>query len=150
MRAEGALGLGLAAAAAVTGAIAAAGVAEHGDGWGPFNDTSHILLGEARSDVRGFDPVATLLGLGLNAAAIVGWAALYRLLFARPRFPASVLTAAAFTAATYVLDYHVFPPRVRPGFERRLSRTSIYLIYAAMGLAFCLADGAGGRPGRSG
>ena len=134
------LKLGALASLAVTGAIAAARARETGDAWGAINDVSHILLGEERSDRRGFDVQTTSLGLLLNAASIVSWSVLYRRLFGKPQFPNSPLTAAGAVAAIYFIDYAVFPRRLAPGFERRLSRQSVYMIYAVLALTFTLVN----------
>lgn len=136
--AEG-LRTGAAAALAVSGAIAAAGKLQAGDPFAPLNDISHMVLGEERSHRRGFDPTATLLGVGLNVAAMLAWSVLYRALFGRQRLPRSLATAAAATAAIYFFDYHLVPKRFTPGYEATLSREKVWLIFATLGLTLALA-----------
>jgi hypothetical protein len=59
---------------------------------------------------------------------------------------ASVASAAALAASAKAaavacfVDYKMTPPRLRPGFEQRVSRGSLALVYAAFGLG--LAAGA--------
>jgi hypothetical protein len=51
-----------------------------------------------------------------------------------------VAGAAAATAATaYVVDYHVVPKRVTPGFEAHIDLRSFPKIYLALGAGFALA-----------
>jgi hypothetical protein len=142
--AEGAK-LGAAAALTVTAAIAVAGKLENGDAWEPFNDVSHVLLGEEKSDCNGFNPQTSLLGLALNAAAMQFWAIPYRWIFGTPGFPRSALTASAAAAIIYLIDYHLLPKRLAPGFERRLSGGSILCIYA-VALTFLLAHPSSTHP----
>ena len=52
----------------------------------------------------------------------------------------NIANAAATTAlATYVVDYHVVPKRITPGFESHLSKDSLGLTYVALGAGFALA-----------
>lgn len=44
------------------------------------------------------------------------------------------------TALACFTDYQLTPPRLRPGFEQRLSRRSLLLVYGAFGIG--LAAGA--------
>jgi hypothetical protein len=132
--------LGLITAGTIAAVLALAGELENGDPWGPLNDVSHILLGEEESRIEGFDPRITLTGAALHAVSIGAWGALYRVLAGRPRFPQSLATAAGAGLVTYFLDYHVFPQRIRPGFERRLSRKSIALAYLVMAATFLGAN----------
>jgi hypothetical protein len=48
--------------------------------------------------------------------------------------------AAAASAVACFTDYQLTPPRLRPGFEERLSRTSLLMVYLAFGAG--LAAGA--------
>jgi hypothetical protein len=132
--------LGLVSAGTVAAVLALAGSLENGDPWGPFNDVSHILLGEQASQIEGFEPQVTLTGVALHAVSLAGWGVLYRILAGRPRFPGALAAAAGAGLATYFLDYHVFPQRLRPGFERRLSRKSILFAYLVLSLTFLGAD----------
>ena len=131
---------GTTAAVVVTAAILAAGKVETGDMWGPLNDVSHVVLGEEKSHVDGFRPGTTLLGLALQVAAMESWGIFYHLLFGRPRFPKSVITAAVAAALIYGIDYRLLPRRFTPGFEHRLSRPGLFLIYAVLALTFLLAN----------
>jgi hypothetical protein len=39
------------------------------------------------------------------------------------------------TAGAYVVDYHLVPKRLTPGFEERLSPGALALVYAALGVS---------------
>lgn len=125
-------------AAAVTGALLAASHAEAGDAWAAVNDISHLVLGRERSAARGFHPLNSLLGLTLNAAAVGTWALLYRRLCGRPRRGQAVVSAAAFAAAVYFLDYHLLPRRLAPGMESSLSPRAIAFLYLVLGGSLCV------------
>jgi len=57
------------------------------------------------------------------------------------RSPAGTLAAsAAASAVACFVDYQMTPKRLRPGYEQRLSRGSLALVYTAFGLG--LAAGA--------
>jgi hypothetical protein len=53
--------------------------------------------------------------------------------------PQSLGSGALAAALVYLLDYHVLPERLRPGFEKRLGPESIPATYAALALAFGLS-----------
>jgi hypothetical protein len=138
---------------AITGAIATAattattawlGKRETGSAAAPLNATSHIAFGEEAAYHDETSVKYTLTGAAINAAAMVGWGAVQEALlgqWARKGSPARALVSgAAVSAAAYVVDYHVVPKRLTPGFEKRLSKTALFAIYAA--LALSLAAGA--------
>ena len=134
-----------AAASAGTGTLLARGAADAGSAWAPFNTLAAVLLGEEAVREPGFQPRATSLGLAINIGGLALWGLLYRRLFARVSFPASLLTGALAGAALYLLDYHAAPPPFRPGFERYLTGKSIALKYAAVALALALVPAGEGR-----
>lgn len=52
----------------------------------------------------------------------------------------NVANATATTAlVAYVVDYHVVPKRVTPGFESRLPKGTLGLTYVALGAGFARA-----------
>ena len=75
-------------------------------------------------------------GILLNTAAITGWAAVHELAFSGTRRPQTLSGALAAGAATstlaYVTDYYLVPKRFTPGFEKRLSNSSLAAIYATL------------------
>ena len=132
-----------AATVATTAATAICGVVENGNWAAPVNAISHIAWGEKAAHREAVSIKHTVLGAGLNAAAMVAWAAFHHLVFRphnRRSTAAGALARGAATAGiAYVVDYHVVPKRLTPGFEKRLSNRSVFAIYAA--LAASLAAG---------
>ncbi len=46
----------------------------------------------------------------------------------------AAVKAVMITATAYVVDFNVIPKRLAPGFERRLSRRSLLMVYVAFAL----------------
>lgn len=130
---------GLIGAATTTATIAAYGKAKLGDPWTPFNAVSQMLLGEQAIHKDGFVPRETLVGLGLNAAALVTWGVLYEAIAGKVPFPQSLLSGAVGSAVIYTLDYHIFPEKIRPCFEKRTGDDSVTATYALLAVAFGLS-----------
>lgn len=140
---------GAVATAATTCAVAALGQTEEGNALAPINAVSHILWGDEAAAVEQADVSHTLAGLALNACAVTGWAGVHELLMPRfgPRRLNQALAAGAMVSAlAYVTDYYVVPKRFTPGFEKRLSNSSLFGIYATLALA--AGSLCGGRQGR--
>jgi hypothetical protein len=140
------------AATAATSAVAAwCGRLETGRTAAPINAVSHIVWGD-KAAAEQDDPSLqyTAVGAGLNAAAVTGWAAMHELIVGdgrRSRHPAAALASGvAVSAAAYITDYYVVPKRLTPGFELRLSNTSLLAIYST--LAVSLAVGGLLKPRR--
>jgi len=130
---------GIVGAAVTTAVIAAYGKARTGDPWTPFNGIAHMLFGETAANRDGFVPRETLVGLGLNGTAIVTWGVLYEAIAGRTAFPVSLLTGSAASALIYLLDYHIFPPKLRPGFDKRLGSDAILAAYLFLAAVFALS-----------
>ena len=135
---ESVLAPALGAAAAGTGALAIAGLAQRGSAWAPFNALAGSVLGPDVRDRVDFAAEVTPVGLGINIVGLAGWGLMYRVLFGRVPMPASLATGALAGAALYGLDYHLAPGPLRPGFERHLSWPAIACKYAAIGLALAI------------
>lgn len=131
------------AAVATTAATALCGAIENGNPTAAVNAISHIFWGETAARQDGVSGKYTANGVALNSAAMLPWAALHHLLFRpweRPAGSGAALARGVVTAGiAYVVDYHVVPNRLTPGFEKRLSSVSVLAIYAA--LAFALTTG---------
>ncbi len=50
------------------------------------------------------------------------------------------MEAAGVAAAAYLIDYHVIPKRLTPGFEKRLSGKSMCAIFAALAIGLAARD----------
>jgi hypothetical protein len=108
---------------------------ERGDADGAVNAISHIAWGGAPQAHAGRPGVNTVVGAALHHGASIFWALMFEGLFGERarRDPHSAAAGAALTAATaYVVDYHVVPKRFQPGFEARMSRPSMFFVYAAL------------------
>ena len=123
------------ATVATTAAAAACGALETGSAAAPVNAISHIAWGDGAARRNLVSVKYTGVGSALNAGAMVSWAAFHHVLF-KPREGASPLSSLIRGAATagvaYVVDYYVVPKRLAPGFEKRLSNWSVFMIYAAL------------------
>ncbi|HUR21557.1 MAG TPA: hypothetical protein VMZ90_12155 [Vicinamibacterales bacterium] len=138
------LGMTASATAATTAAAAMCGSLELGWPAAPLNAVSHMLWG--RDAIRHDAASAKYTGLGsaLNTAAVASWSVLHHFMFRPDRRPPGMAPALARGAATaavaYVVDYHVVPKRLTPGFEERLSNRSLFAIYAALAISLAVGE----------
>jgi hypothetical protein len=133
---------GLGATLTTTAAMAAMGRRHDATPWAPINAVSHIFYGDEAADHVEPSMEYTAAGALLNAGAMFAWAGVYAMLWrAVPRRSASnaIGLAAATAALAYIVDYHVVPARLTPGFEKRLRIGPMAWIYGA--LAVGLAAG---------
>lgn len=135
---------GAVASVTTPAAVATFGRLEDGAAVAPINAVSHIAWGDQAARQERASLTYTATGLALNTAAVTSWAALQELTFGRrfrrPECAAALLEGVAISALAYVVDYHVVPARLTPGFEKRLSNRSLLGVYAV--LALSLAAGA--------
>lgn len=125
---------GAAASAASATALAVCGGVEGSGPAAPVNAISHWLWGERAMFVNRATARHTLAGYAIHHSASVFWATLYEKFLAgsRPRSAGRVAAAAGAAAGiACVVDYYLTPQRLRPGFEKRLSRASLFAVYAA-------------------
>lgn len=133
---------GTLAAAAVTLAASFAARRSSGSSAAALNATSHFLWGERAAHQDGYSLRYTATGFAANYAASTFWALFYELVArGKPRPPARALRDGALvSAAAYVVDYHVVPKRLTPGFELRIPRGALALVYAALALGLSARD----------
>jgi hypothetical protein len=137
-----AIATGLVAGLATTAAVAARGFRETGSGVAPINATSHVLWGDEAGKTNAVDVKHTATGLLINAGAGVFWAFVQELLLRRMkhRDRATVAaTGAAVAGLAKVVDYHLIPRRLTPGWELRLSRRSVALGFVVLGVSLAVA-----------
>ncbi|MES2898347.1 MAG: hypothetical protein V4723_01400 [Pseudomonadota bacterium] len=125
-----------------TAALAALGKGEAGSAFAPTNAISHWLWGDkaARHDTPSLK--YTLVGYAIHHASATFWAVLFERALGRQldrKEPARTLAgAAAASAVACFADYQLTPRRLHPGYEQRLSKPSLALVYAAFGLGLAV------------
>ena len=126
------------AGAATTGAVALCGQVEDGDAVSPVNAISHIVFGDKAYDERGLSLKYTGTAIALNQSAIFAWALLHQALFGRAQkrgdLKTSLLGGVWVSLVAYLVDYHLVPNRLKPGFEHHLMPRSLVFIYAVLAL----------------
>ena len=115
---------------------------QRGDADGAVNAISHIAWGGSPERHASRPGLNTVVGAALHHGASIFWALMFEGLFgnrARQDRNAAAAGAAVTAATAYVVDYHVVPRRFQPGFEARMSRPSMFFVYAALGAGFLIA-----------
>jgi hypothetical protein len=129
---------GILAGAATSIVAALRGRSDSGSALAPINAPSHVVWGDRAATVERATWRHTALGYLINTGAGVFWASVFQKLFARAAARRGVVGALAGGAATaaiaYLTDYHLVPKRLTPGYEKRVSGRSLFLIYAVLAL----------------
>jgi hypothetical protein len=116
-------------------ALAACGRIERGTAAGPNNGPSQWIWGEHAAYERRATLRHTAVGFAIHHVMSLGWALLHEkyLVRGRPHLSSTHrLALGAMTAgAACFTDYQIATGRFRPGFEKQLSRPSLFLVYAA-------------------
>jgi hypothetical protein len=116
-------------------ALLACGKNETGSPYAPVNAISHWYWGEDATRKNGFTFKHTVLGYVTHHLASVFWGAMHEWLFGARRDSREPLRmagdAATSAAIACAVDYRLTPRRLMPGYEQRLSRTSLLAVYAA-------------------
>lgn len=131
---------GSAASIASTICLSLLGKAELNRLAAPINGPSQWIWGRYAPYENRFSLRYTLVGYLIHHAASVFWATLYEKLrqrMARADAAPAVMPAAVTTVAAYIVDFHFTPKRLTPGFEHRLSKRALLMVYGsfAIGLA---------------
>jgi hypothetical protein len=135
---------GAAASALSTVTLAALGKLGTGSAFAPTNAVSHWVWGEkaARRDLPSMR--YTALGYTIHHLSATFWAVLFERFMGerldRMKAAPTLAAAGAASAVACFTDYQLTPQRLHPGYEKRLSRPSLALVYGAFGLG--LAAGA--------
>ena len=124
---------------ATTLALMACGYGDEGNAWTPLNAVSHIAWGDEALEQKTFSVKYTLVGALLSVSSVGGWAALHEMLCGeaeeREQVGVSLAGAVGVAALAWLIDYKVVPRRLQPGFESRVTRRSMWLIYAVLAVA---------------
>lgn len=125
------------AAATTVGMLAVCGVRDNNSPVAPINAVSHVIWGDAALHQNQATFAHSLPGLLIHGASAIFWGVVYEKVFGqrrRPSMSATICEATLATAAIAAVDLKLVPDRLTPGFERRLSRASLFLVYAALGV----------------
>lgn len=105
------------------------------------NATSHWIWGEPARYRDAPSLRHTAAGYAIHHASSVFWACGFEATTGRRGNAARIAAGAAATAAlAYVVDYHVVPRRLTPGFERHLSGAGMAATYGAFAIGLCLGN----------
>src|SRR5690348_1607009 len=131
-------------AALITGTVASVissavllccGRFERGRGLATHNGPSQWVYGRAAAYRHGISVRHTLVGYLIHHASACWWAGVHHAVLgssARTRPFADHLCAGAATAVlANVVDYQLVPKRLQPGFDKHVSRKSLFAVYAA-------------------
>jgi hypothetical protein len=125
---------GTAASLASAAALMAGSRMRDGSWAGGLNGPSQWLWGEPEAYTRRATFRHTAIGYAIHHSTSIFWAVLYEAIFGtRKKKPAlqHCTEAVASAATAYVVDYHLTPRRLRPGFEKHVSPTGMVAVYAA-------------------
>ena len=123
-------------------ALAARGRSESG-ALAPINAVSHWYWGDHATREDRPSLKYTVPGYLTHHATSVFWAVLFEKTFggALSGRPARTFAASAATATVACfVDYQLTPKRLTPGFEHRLSKTSLFLVYAAFAAGLAITE----------
>lgn len=121
--------------------LAALGQKEVGSLCAPTNVISRWIHGDKAARQSGPSMRYTVPGYLIHHASATFWAILFERYagsYLDRKAPAGLLSASAATAACAAFaDYRLTPRRMRPGYEKHLSTSSLVMVYAsfALGLA---------------
>jgi len=125
-----------------TAALAAFGQREAGSAYAPTNAVSHWLYGDEAASHYEVSARYTLPGYVIHHGSAMFWAVLVERLcgglFDRrnPALTLGVGTASA--AVACFVDYQLTPDRLKPGYEKHLSRPSLAVVYGMFGIGLAL------------
>ena len=109
---------------------------------GPINAVSHIVWGNEAIKQDDVTLKYTGTGVILHYFSSIWWALIYEGWFGRKAERKGVSTAlksgAVVSGLAYVVDYHLIPDRLSPGFETRLSKYSLPIMFGVIALTLPL------------
>lgn len=143
---------GSVASIASTVVLSIRGEQEEDEPYAPTNAISHWFWGDraARHDEPSMR--YTAVGYAIHHASATLWAVIYEKWFGERAERGELLPAfaggATVAALACFVDYKMTPHRLQPGFEKRLSTPSLFLVYAGFGAALALRGLAASRDSR--
>lgn len=129
--------------ASVVSTLAAAWCGRHESGHAASatNATSHWIWGDGAARQNRTSWRYTAVGYFIHHAASIFWALFFEWWIGRAGVKNVPIKAAATSALACFVDFRLTPPRLTPGFEKRLSRRSLFLVYAAFAVGLLVAAG---------
>lgn len=125
-----------------TAALAMMGKKETGSAYAPTNAVSHYVHGDEAAHHDGLSLRYTIPGYLIHHASATFWSYVFEKVMGGvldKRSPAGTLAAAAATSAFAALtDYKLTPKSLHPGYEKRLSRQSLAVVYGGFALGLAL------------
>jgi hypothetical protein len=125
-----------------TAALAILGKTEAGTAYGPTNAISHWIWGDRAARQDQATMRHTLPGYLIHHASATFWAVLFERfcspLLDRKHTPTTLGMATAASAVACFTDYQLTPRRLHPGYEQRLSRPSLTLVYGTFGIGLAV------------
>ena len=135
-----------------TAVLSARGEQENGTPYAPNNAISHWFWGERAARQDGPSMRYTAVGYAIHHASATLWAVVYEKWFGEKADRGELVPAVAGGAAVACLacfvDYKMTPHRLQPGFEKRLSTPSLFLVYASFGAGLVMRGLAASRKDR--
>lgn len=135
-----------------TAVLSARGQEEDGTPFAPTNAISHWFWGDRAARQNAPSTRYTALGYAIHHASATLWAVLYEKWFGekaeRGELLPAVIGGAAVAGLACFVDYKMTPERLQPGFEKRLSTPSLFMVYASFGAALVLRGLAASRQRR--
>ena len=126
-----------------TVALAALGKRETGSVYGPTNAVSHWIWGDQSFGHNRPSLRYTLTGYLIHHVSATFWGVLFERVVGRKLDNKGVVatlgSAAAATAVACFTDYKLTPERLAPGYEERLSKPSVAVVYGAFAIGLAAA-----------
>lgn len=123
-------------------ALALCGQQECGRPFGPVNAISHWIWGDEAALHNAPSSRYSLLGYFIHHCASTMWATIYEKWLGehadRHKVANALTGGIAVSALACFVDYKMTPHRLQPGYEMRLSKQSLVMVYAAFGLGLAL------------
>jgi len=132
-----------------TVALSARGQEETDSPYAPTNAISRWFWGDRAAMHDGPSARYTAVGYAIHHASSTLWAVVYERWFGekaeRRELVPAIAGGAAVAAMACFVDYKMTPYRLQPGFEKRLSTPSLFLVYASFGAGLVLRGLAASR-----